>query len=685
MTMDFGASMGKFVIIIVGLLAGSVHAERSNAVTLDGSFVRWDDRSLTVGNAGFVRVYQSTGDRLRTVSLKTADGTEILRSPQGLPVGTMDISCRKCRRSPAGALGLEVKATIGGRMTTLWVFPETTGVLTEWDSPQRLPLIAVNREQDAYRQMSERALKLLPAAEGVGDRIDFAFFDGKVVEYAMADQTDRHDDLLMMRTRIFRSAQLNEEVRVPSWDVRDTASGRGVVYLRLAPMPPERSFDAPDFVISAAEGALVPLPGAPLAELVYEGGEFGRLRALQSFQHALRPYRPGRDGVFLSNTWGDGNGDCRISESFLLREIAAAAGLGVEVVQVDDGWQRGRTKGSSRPPLPGIPKTWGNYWETDERFWEPDRERLPNGFDLLVAAAREKGVSLGLWFGPDSTDDLKYWERDADFLLDFYRRWGIRYFKIDSLHVTSETGLKHNRNFFDKMLRESDASMVFDLDCTAGIRPGYFGMIDIGPLFLENRYAKTSTRRYRPHLTLRNLWSLAHVIDPVRLRVEVLNPEKGRVEYAEDPLAPEKWPTDALFAIAMVASPLAWMEVSDISERVRDCWKPLVSRWKRERDGLHAGTIVPIGECPDGYSWTGFASVGVDAAQGQLIVFREANGSPSFLIDTKGFLPDSTRHLTFEHMGGRGRVTAEDGVLNVEILKKLDFVWVKWIAPANIK
>ena len=71
------------------------------------------------------------------------------------------------------------------------------------------------------------------------------------------------------------------------------------------------------------------------------------------------------------------------------------------------------------------------------------------------------------------------------------------------------------------MLRESKGKVVFDLDVTAEIRPGYFGVPDAGPIFVENRY--TDFHRYWPHQTLRNLWKLAQYVDPLRLRMEFLN------------------------------------------------------------------------------------------------------------------------------------------------------------------
>ena len=45
---------------------------------------------------------------------------------------------------------------------------------------------------------------------------------------------------------------------------------------------------------------------------------------------------------------GDRSRDARINEAFLLKEIDAGAALGVDVVQIDDGWQKGRTANSAR-------------------------------------------------------------------------------------------------------------------------------------------------------------------------------------------------------------------------------------------------------------------------------------------------------------------------------------------------
>ena len=56
----------------------------------------------------------------------------------------------------------------------------------------------------------------------------------------------------------------------------------------------------------------------------------------------------------------------------------------------------------------------------------------------------------------------------------------------------------------------------------------------------------------------------------------------------------------------------------------------IIKKYNKLRNGIHAGTILPIGNQPDGYSWTGFQSI-VNDKEGYIIVYREqtelANGT----------------------------------------------------------
>lgn len=647
----------------------------------DGCFAKWDGNSLTVGNKAFERTYSVLNGELRTTSIRKPSGGEWMRGAASGKKGTMsEPTCTAEKRNPAGAEGLAVKVAVGGRTTTLRVYPDVPGVLKEQDWKRPIPEIAVKPDANEYMKIAMRGWGLSSKAKEVGDCIPLSPMHIHVASITLLDQTDIRNDLVKRNDWLMPSCQLAETVATTALDVRDSATGEGLVFLRLAPMPISRPTDIPDFAVLPSERSVVTLAnGYPLAELTYSGGEAGRIRALQDLQRAIRPYRAGRDGIFLSNTWGDGNQDSRINAEFLMKEVEAAGDIGVDAIQVDDGWQRGRTANSKKKLLPGKPKAWSDFRAVDPHFWEPDEERFPQGLAPLAAAAKARGLVFGIWFGPDSSDDLKHWEEDADCLLDYYRKMDIRYFKIDSLHITTPLGFERNRRFFDKMLTESNSDMVFDLDCTAGIRPGYFGLMDIGPLFVENRYQRErDSRAYRPHLTLRNLWGLSQVVDPVRLRIEVMNPGKNQKGYAGDPLAPHCWPADALFAIAMVASPLGWMELSDVSQDVRNAWRPLISRWKCERAAMHGGTIYPIGHEPDGFSWTGFLSCAKDGESAYAIIFRERSKVDRFTLDLSDYVQLGAKFSKAEVIGGRAKAKVEGGSrLEVEIPAELDFAWVK--------
>ena len=520
----------------------------------------------------------------------------------------------------------------------------------------------------------------------------------------MMDQTDRHNELLTEREWLLWPSEAPFSLTCPSLAVEDSLTGRGRVFLRLAPLPharagrssqnadgaptgvegvsgagtdsaasPSSAAVPPDFEVLPREGRLRVLrTGYPVAEIDYEGGRIGRIRALHAVQRRIRRYEPGRDGLFMSNTWGDRSRDARINEEFLLGEVEAGAALGVDVVQIDDGWERGRSANSAAVAAGQITGVWNGYWAFDPHFWDADPVRFPHGLAPVVDAARAHGMKFGLWFAPDSSDDARNWRRDADRILELHRKEGIDYIKVDSLKTHSALALRRQRMLFDRVAEESGGRIVVDLDVTAELRPGYFGLPDVGPLFVENRY--TDWRNYWPHQTLRSLWSLAHAVDPVRLRIEVLNPLRNAERYAGDPLAPSAYRPDTLFAIAMAASPLGWFETTGLSPETVAAMRPLVEVWRRERARFHGGDIVPVGGRPDGVAWTGFVAADADGRGGYALLFRELNPEAEYAMDLSALLPDARKAAV---LAGRGDAALDGDLLRVSIPDSLDYVWVR--------
>jgi len=451
----------------------------------------------------------------------------------------------------------------------------------------------------------------------------------RFTQVALADQTDRHNELAIPVERLLHPSETHL-LSGNLFDIQDTLTGEGWILLKEAPLPAARPLrkEIDIEVVPATEGGydvfLNKEDGYPFRVLPYEGGRLGRLRALHWHQRQ-RLRRPLVQQ--LSNTWGDRNRDSRICEPFLLGEIEAAARLGVDVVQIDDGWQRGVSSNSAQAQKRGG--VWEGFYSRDPDFWKVNEMRFPNGLEPVVEAARQRGLGIGLWFAPDSADNFANWERDAATVLELRRAYGVENIKIDSVKFETPEGERNLRRFFDKALDESGGQLVFDFDVTAGVRPGYFGLMDVGPIFVENRY--TDWARYWPHHTLRNLWKLAEWIDPMRLRMEWLNPARNQDKYPNDPLAPARHSADYLFATVMFANPLAWFEVSGLPEAALRKAAPLVGIWKQWRERLFAGTIAPVGAAPDGVSWTGFASLGeIDAL---CLVFRERAAQAAGLFE----------------------------------------------------
>ena len=654
------------------IAACSARADGEFAV--GGCTVRWTDRMLAVGNRLFERSYISLGGRLQTVSFKSSAGSEWQTNRYETVGGdVLAVSAMRAKWSPVGAEGVRLEVVSGGLKTRLDVYPDVPGVISQVPTDE-MPVRVRDLERDFDARQNWK--KTLADALARSDALTYGNRHVKMTSTVCIDQTDIRDSFISSDERLLARNDWPFTVSATSVDFRDLMTGAGLLYVRMAPMPLSRPSAADDLIVDGGHGTVAPLAnGYPLAELVYEGGVAGRQRAVVAFQRALRPYRQGRDGLFLSNTWGGGHADSRICQDFLLNEIDAGARIGVDVIQIDDGWEQGRTTTSQRAAKKGREKVWNGYWASDPDFWKEDRGRFPDGLSFLVGKAAEKGMRFGLWFGPDSSDDAANWERDADCLLDFHRRLGIDFFKLDSLKLRTPLALARNRRMFDKMLGESAGRMVFDLDCTAEVRPGYFGLLDIGPLFVENRYA--NLRAYWPHHTLRNLWDLSHHVDPVRLRFEFNNPDVSGAVYGEDPLAPARYRPDALFATVMTASPLAWMELSEVSDRSVAALAPLVARWKEERARWHGGVIHPVGGRPDGVAWTGFVSEAPDGRGGYALLFRERNRKPSFALDLDEVC-GVTSSGPVEVIGGRGDASLAAGVLSVTVREELDYIWVKY-------
>ena len=142
--------------------------------------------------------------------------------------------------------------------------------------------------------------------------------------------------------------------------------------------------------LTVADGAVTVFAGTSRVTVIFcRRGECERA-CREEYRRGMKS----RPLVTMSNTWGDGNRFTRVCEDFVRREIDKAAALGIDIVQIDDGWQYGKSPNSA------IARgSFRNIWDNPD-YWTPDPQKYPRGLKPVVDKGKELGVEIGLWYNP---------------------------------------------------------------------------------------------------------------------------------------------------------------------------------------------------------------------------------------------------------------------------------------------
>ncbi len=391
---------------------------------------------------------------------------------------------------------------------------------------------------------------------------------------------------------------------------------------------------------------------------VTSGDRFSKMKAIRAYQDNIYPHRPSRTDMILMNTWGDRSEGKNLNEEHCLAELDACHRLGITHYQLDAGWQK-----SVDPTSPD--------------FFRPDMDKFPNGLNPLVNRGKELGIEFCLWTDPRRPYTYAQRMDFTDALARLNREYGVRTFKLDGIVIRNKQAEMGLRRILDSIMVLTDHRAIFNLDITAGRRWGYHYFYEYGNLFLENRYTDLS-KCYYPHWTLRNVWMLSHYVKPQRLQIEFLNKWRNAGKYpADDPLAPSKVPFEYSFAITMVGQPLVWFEVVNLPEEGFKI-APVVKKYREIMADIHSGQIFPVGEEPQGTSWTGFQSI-LNEDSGYLLVFREYNDRESAEIRT--WLPPDTE-VEFTSILGQGEdfrtSTGAEGLVGFQLSRKFTYALYKY-------
>jgi hypothetical protein len=325
--------------------------------------------------------------------------------------------------------------------------------------------------------------------------------------------------------------------------------------------------------------------------------------AVKQMDRCRYPFRPERDELMMCNTWGSGGAGegsrADSCESVVLRELESAADLGIDLVQIDDGWQ-------CEPEAEHPTRA--------ERDWQPHPIRWPDGWANIRSRAAELGVDLGLWFN---------WAVDVEKMIRNGQTGGFRRFKLDFLTARTRFILEEAFAKAKTLTETLGPRCGVNWDCTEEMpRMGYFYGREVGNLYLSNRSVGQPRLRhteYKPHLQLRDAWHLAHFLNLNQFQITVQDVDR----LSHDSPHYGKYSHAYAFAIAMPALPILFQLTHQLSPHAREELRPLIRKYRSYRAELHAGEVIPIGREPDGSQWTGFQISLPESGINHLLIFRE--------------------------------------------------------------
>lgn len=609
--------------------------------TLDTCYAELHDGVLTLGNDAIRRDFNFNGGHLASRALKDMVSGEVWQlggqtadmAFPGERAADGEGEVRIARMPESGYLPARLQVEVTCRLGELLIrrvfgiYPGAPAIRCDYYLKGRA--VGHWRPRRADAGTMSQLENAQAAAEGPAEQViierlcpDTPHLGYRSVQFF--DVTDRRNNLVLEHDRLaYRQPQ---EVAGQLLLAGDVVSGRRLFILKEAPCTDIQLCGCGyDFICRVGEIATVGLGlsadqvtadgwirGYGFATGVATGDELALLGALRRYQRSWRVLKPGRDHMIMQNTWGDRGQDRKLGEAFSLAELEAGRRLGVTHFQLDDGWQTGRSSNSA------FGGTLERIWDSDS-YWAVNRDKYPHDLYPVLEKARACGIELCLWFNPSKDNSYANWRRDADCLIELNRRYGIRTFKIDGVVIPDKQADVNLRAMFDAVMAATDGQAVFNLDVTAGRRFGYHYFTEYGNKFLENRY--TDWVNYYPHWTLRNLWQLSRYVPTGLLQIEFLNRWRNAEKYrADDPLAPARVPFEYCFAVTMAAQPLAWFEGSGLPEEAF-ALAPVIRTYRQHQVAIHNGTVLPIGQRPDGTTWTGFQSM--SGGDGYVLVYRE--------------------------------------------------------------
>lgn len=332
--------------------------------------------------------------------------------------------------------------------------------------------------------------------------------------------------------------------------------------------------------------------------IVWTDGNDGMQLALKQFDRVRYPVFPERDMFILSNTWGPANpgGTQFTEEDFLMKEIPALAKLGIEVMQIDDGWQKGG--GSS-----------------DARDFSP---KYKNGWKDIKAEADKYGLRFGLWVTAQlsTTEEMN---KNLDEL-------GFISWKADFDHLANRNDYEARIKKYRDVLKHSWMKTQFTL-CPEYDDPryGWYFCKEYGSIYFQNiQESLPAHLTMVPYQVLRQHWLMSKYFNSNKLQVMLQNPKRTNPERSDAP----EYSHSYCFAMGVPFVPCFFQSAQYLDPKGQEELKDFIAIYKKHREAIFNCYTFPIGEKPDNQSWSGFQMINDDhKGSNYILLFRELHNT----------------------------------------------------------
>lgn len=343
-----------------------------------------------------------------------------------------------------------------------------------------------------------------------------------------------------------------------------------------------------------------------------EQGQDATEFALKAFDRFRYPVDPSRDIYIQANTWGSGRNKEAAREENILKEIEVQSELGIDIQQIDDGWQT--------------------------KAWRPKENWYPQDWENVKAKAKEHQVKLGLWAAamPVSLEDLK-WN---------YDNGGFISYKLDFANLSNHENIESMMDKIRGFVSYTNHKVRVNWDVTENApRYGYFWAREYGSVYLENRKPMAPENVvYHPYLVLRDLWHLSKYCNLNKFQGTVQNKDMVNKEVSDAYKHSHQYTT----AIPLMSTPLFFQETQFYSQQAKEEIKEVLTAYKKERGNIYECYVYPVGEEPNNDNWSGFQAHHPNKNIGYLNLFREINNNESHKNIQLRFLKNKT--ITFTNL-----------------------------------